>query len=97
MGYNLGNFGTAKCQGMFTVIDNKNDMNFYCEFIDHDNQKIIGKGIRKSDTNAGVENMILIDGDEKWKKLIGAECAYTIKYKDKAFFTARNVKKLVKT
>ena len=71
----LGNYGTAKCQGMFTIIDNKNDMNFYCEFIDQDNQKMIGKGIRKSDTNVGIGNMIIIDGDEKWKKIIGAECA----------------------
>ncbi len=93
---NLGNYGTAKCQGMFTVIDNKNDMNFYCEYVDQDNQKIIGKGIRKSDTNAGIGNMIIIDGDEKWKKIIGSECTYAIKYKDQAFFTAGKCKKIRK-
>ena len=85
---NLGNYGTAKCQGMYTVIDNKNDMNFYCEYVDQENHKIIGKGIRKTDTDSGIGKMIIIDGDDKWKKIVGAECTYAIKYKEQAFFTA---------
>ena len=85
---NLGNYGTAKCQGMLTTIDDKNDLRFYCEYVDQENQKIISKGIRKSHASSGVGNMIIIDADEKWNKIIGAECTYAIKYKEKAFFTA---------
>ena len=89
----LGNYGEGKCQGMSTIEDNKNDMKFYCEYIDQDNEKMIGKGIRKSDINAGVGKMIMIDGQGKWKKMIGAECTYAIKYKGRVFFAAQKCKK----
>ena len=89
----LGNYGEGKCQGMSTIEDNQNDMKFYCEYIDQDNEKMIGKGIRKSDINAGVGKMIMIDGQGKWKKMIGAECTYAIKYKGRVFFAAQKCKK----
>ena len=89
----LGNYGEGKCQGMSTIEDNQNDMKFYCEYIDQDNEKMIGKGIRKSDINAGVGKMVMIDGEGKWKKIIGAECTYAIKYKGKVFLLHKNVKK----
>ena len=89
----LGNYGEGKCQGMSTIEDNQNDMKFYCEYIDQDNEKMIGKGIRKSDINAGVGKMIMIDGQGKWKKMIGAECTYAVKYKGRVFFTALKCKK----
>ena len=89
----LGNYGEGKCQGMSTIEDNQNDMKFYCEYIDQDNERIIGKGIRKSDINAGVGKMILIDGQGKWKNIIGAECTYAIKYKGRIFFSAQKCKK----
>ena len=77
---------------MSTIEDNQNDMKFYCEYIDQDNEKMIVKGIRKSDINAGVGKMVMIDGEDKWK-IIGAECAYAIKYKGRVFFLHKNVKK----
>ena len=93
---NFNNYGTwedsleimekGKCQGMSTIEDNQNDMKFYCEYVDQDNEKMIGKGIRKSDINAGVGKMVMIDGEGKWKKIIGAECTYAIKYKGRVFF-----------
>tara|TARA_X000000950_G_scaffold249816_1_gene309985 strand:+ start:2271 stop:2702 length:432 start_codon:yes stop_codon:yes gene_type:complete len=89
----LGNYGEGKCQGMSTIEDNQNDMKFYCEYTDQDNDKMIGKGIRKSDINAGVGKMIMIDGEGKWKKMIGAECDYAIKYKGRVFFAAQKCKK----
>ena len=89
----LGNYGEGKCQGMSTIEDNQNDMKFYCEYIDQDNEKMIGKGLRKSDINAGVGKMIMIDGQGKWKKMIGAECTYAVKYKGRVFFTALKCKK----
>ena len=89
----LGNYGEGKCQGMSTIEDNQNDMKFYCEYIDQDDEKIIGKGIRKSDINAGVGKMIMIDGQGKWKRMIGAECTYAIKYKGTVFFVAQKCKK----
>ena len=89
----LGNYGEGKCQGMSTIEDNQNDMKFYCEYIDQDDEKMIGKGIRKSDINAGVGKMIMIDGQGKWKKMIGAECTYAVKYKGRVFFTALKCKK----
>ena len=89
----LGNYGEGKCQGMSTIEDNQNDMKFYCEYVDQDNEKMIGKGIRKSDINAGVGKMIMIDGQGKWKKMIGAECTYAVKYKRRVFFTALKCKK----
>ena len=89
----LGNYGEGKCQGMSTIEDNQNDMKFYCEYVDQDNEKMIGKGIRKSDINAGVGKMVMIDGEGKWKKIIGAECTYAIKYKGRVFFSAQKCKK----
>tara|TARA_B100000161_G_C33473315_1_gene379029 strand:- start:467 stop:895 length:429 start_codon:yes stop_codon:yes gene_type:complete len=89
----LGNYGEGKCQGMSTIEDNQNDMKFYCEYIDQDDEKMIGKGIRKSDINAGVGKMIMIDGQGKWKRMIGAECTYAIKYKGTVFFAAQKCKK----
>ena len=89
----LGNYGVGKCQGMSTIEDNQNDMKFYCEYIDQDDEKMIGKGIRKSDINAGVGKMIMIDGQGKWKRMIGAECTYAIKYKGTVFFAAQKCKK----
>ena len=89
----LGNYGEGKCQGMSTIEDNQNDMKFYCEYVDQDNEKMIGKGIRKSDINAGVGKMVMIDGEGKWKKIIGAECTYVIKYKEEYFLLHKNVKK----
>ena len=78
---------------MSTIEDNQNDMKFYCEYVDQDNEKMIGKGIRKSDINAGVGKMVMIDGEGKWKKIIGAECTYAIKYKGRVFFAAQKCKK----
>ena len=89
----LGNYGEGKCQGMSTIEDNQNDMKFYCEYIDQDNEKMIGKGIRKSDINAGVGKLIMIDGQGKWKKVIGAECTYAVKYTGSVFFSALKCKK----
>ena len=89
----LGNYGEGKCQGMSTIEDKQNDMKFYCEYVDQDNEKMIGKGIRKSDINAGVGKMVMIDGEGKWKKIIGAECTYAIKYKGRVFFAAQKCKK----
>ena len=89
----LGNYGEGKCQGMSTIEDNQNYMKFYCEYIDQDDEKMIGKGIRKSDINAGVGTMVMIDGEGKWKKIIGAECTYAIKYKGRVFFAAQKCKK----
>ena len=89
----LGNYGEGKCQGMSTIEDNQNDMKFYCEYIDQDNEKMIGKGIRKSDINAGVGKLIMIDGQGKWKKVIGAECTYAVKYTGRVFFSALKCEK----
>ena len=89
----LGNYGEGKCQGMSTIEDNQNDMKFYCEYIDQDDEKMIGKGIRKSDINAGVGKMVMIDGEGKWKNMIGAECTYAIKYKGRVFFAAQKCEK----
>ena len=36
----LGNYGEGKCQGMSTIEDNQNDMKFYCEYVDQDNEKM---------------------------------------------------------
>lgn len=47
---------------------------------------MVGKGIRKSEVNAGAGKMIILDGDGKWKKVIGDECSYAIKYKGRLFF-----------
>lgn len=65
---NLGNYGTAKCKAMLNLVDNKNDMNFYCEYVEQENQKIVGKGIWKTETNSGIVKMIIKEGNKKWKK-----------------------------
>ena len=57
---------------------------------------MLNKGIRKSDINPGVEKMVMIDGEGKWKKIIGAECTYAIKYKGRVFFAAQKCKKKIK-
>ena len=54
---------------------------------------MIGKGIRKSDIITCVRKMVMIDGEGKWKKIIGAECTYAIKYKGRVFFAAQKCKK----
>tara|TARA_A100000164_G_C21380729_1_gene528491 strand:- start:121 stop:438 length:318 start_codon:yes stop_codon:yes gene_type:complete len=56
---NLGNYGKGRCQRMVIIEEENNDIKFYCDCIDQDNHKIIGKGIRKSSKNAGVGNMIM--------------------------------------
>ena len=37
--------------------------------------------------------MIMIDNQGKWKKMIGAECTYAIKYKGESIFAAQKCKK----
>ena len=53
----LGNYGEGKCQGMSTIEDNQNDMKFYCEYVDQDNEKMIGKVL---------ENQISMQVLERW-------------------------------
>lgn len=88
----LGNYGEGRCHGMVTIKEDQNNMEFYCEYIDQDDHKMVGKGIRKSEINAGVGKMKMVDGSGKWKKIIGSECTYAIKYKEKIFFTAQKCK-----
>jgi len=88
----LGNYGDGLCQGMATIEKNKNNMEFYCEYSDQDNDKFFVKGIRKSDINAGVGKLILLDGTGKWTSFISSECAYAVKYKGKSFFVAQKCK-----
>ena len=64
------------------------------ENIYSNNEKIYFRGVReKSDIDAGVGKMVMIDGEGKWKKIIGAECTYAIKYKGRVFFAAQKCKK----
>ena len=85
----LGNYGEGLCQGMVTVEKNNNNMEFYCEYSDQDNDKFFSKGTRKSDINAGVGNLTLLDGTGKWTSLISTKCTYAVKYKGKSFFVAQ--------
>ena len=78
---------------MIAIENNNSNMQFFCEYTDQDNDKLFGKGIRKSDIDAGVGKMTMIDGTGKWKNIIGSECTYAVKYKEKVFFAAQKCKK----
>ena len=90
----LGNYGKGYCYGIIESNKNEDDFfQYYCELSDQDNEKIFTKGARKSeDVKAGVGEQKIIDGTGKWKKLIGANCVYGVKYLDEVVFASQKCK-----
>ena len=86
---NLGDYGHIKCMGPIEKKSNYFKLNHICEYINQDNEKMWHRVNREGnqDADAGVGKSIIFDATGKYKKYIGSECAYAIKYLDNKNFS----------
>ena len=92
---NYGNYGTSYCLTSIKYNNNKIiiDLDSYCRFRDQ-NDKIFTQYNSRTghELNAGSGKAKIIEGQSKWKNLIGAECLYSIRYLDDRTFSIRKCK-----
>ena len=89
---NYGNYGTSYCLTSIKYNNKKIiiDLDSYCRFKDQ-NDKIFTQYNSRTgnELNAGSGKAKIIEGQSKWKNLIGAECLYSIRYLDDRTFSIR--------
>ena len=92
---NYGNYGTSYC---LTSIKYNNKkiiivLNSYCRFRDQNDNIFTQYNSRTgNELNAGSGKAKIIEGQSKWKNLIGVECLYSIRYLDDRTFSIRKCK-----
>ena len=89
---NYGNYGTSYC--LTSIKYNKKkiiiDLDSYCRFKDQNGKIFTQYNSRTgNELNAGSGKAKIIEGQSKWKNLIGAECLYSIRYLDDRTFSIR--------
>ncbi|PPR26523.1 MAG: hypothetical protein CFH34_00913 [Alphaproteobacteria bacterium MarineAlpha9_Bin4] len=89
---NYGNYGTSYC---LTSIKYNNkaiiiELDSYCKLNDQAGNKFTLHNSRKgNELSAGSGKALFIEGQGKWKKIIGATCVYSIRYLDDRTFSIR--------
>ena len=91
---NLGDYGHIRCMG---PIEKKSDffkLDHICEYINQNNEKMWHRVNREGnqDADAGVGKSIIFDATGKYKKYVGSECPYAIKYLDNKNFSKSKCK-----
>ena len=91
---NLGDYGHIKCMGPIEKDSNYFKLNHICEYINQNNEKMWHKVNREGnqDADAGVGKSIIFDATGKYKKYVGSECPYAIKYLDNKNFSKSKCK-----
>ena len=91
---NLGDYGHIKCMGPIEKDSNYFKLNHICEYINQNNEKMWHRVNREGnqDADAGVGKSIIIDATGKYKKYVGSECPYAIKYLDNKNFSKSKCK-----
>ena len=91
---NLGDYGHIKCMGPIEKNYNYFKLNHICEYINQNNEKMWHRVNREGnqDADAGVGKSIIFDATGKYKKYIGSECPYAIKYLDNKNFSKSKCK-----
>ena len=91
---NLGDYGHIKCMGPIEKNSSNFKLDHICEYINQDNDKMWHKVNREGnqDADAGVGKSIIFDATGKYKKYIGSECPYAIKYLDNKNFSKNKCK-----
>ena len=92
---NYGNYGTSHC--LTSIKYNKKniiiDLDSYCQFKDQNGKIFTQYNSRVgNELNAGIGKAKIIEGQSKWKNLIGTECLYSIRYLDDRTFSIRKCK-----
>ena len=89
---NYGNYGTSYCLTSIKY-DNKKiiiELDSYCRFKDQEGSIFTQYNTRSGDElSAGSGKAKLIEGQKKWKYLIGTECLYSIRYLEDRTFSIR--------
>ena len=91
---NLGDYGHIRCMG---PIEKKSDffkLDHICEYINQNNEKMWHRVNREGnqEADAGVGKSIIFDATGKYKKYVGSECPYAIKYLDNKNFSKSKCK-----
>ena len=69
------------------------DLDSYCRFKDQNGNLFTQYNSRSgNELNAGSGKAKIIEGQNKWEKLVGAECFYSIRYLDDRTFSIENAK-----
>ena len=91
---NLGDYGHIKCMGPIEKDSNYFKLNHICEYINQNNEKMWHRVNREGnqDADAGVGKSMIIDATGKYKKYVGSECPYAIKYLDNKNFSKSKCK-----
>ena len=91
---NLGDYGHIKCMGPIEKDSNYFKLNHICEYINQNNEKMWHRVNREGnqDEDAGVGISIIFDATGKYKKYVGSECPYAIKYLDNKNFSKSKCK-----
>ncbi len=91
---NLGDYGHIKCMGPIEKDSNYFKLNHICEYINQNNEKMWHRVNREGnqDADAGVGKSIIFDATGKYKKYVGSECPYAIKYLDNKNFSKSKCK-----
>ena len=91
---NLGDYGHIKCMGPIEKDSNYFKLNHICEYINQNNEKMWHRVNREGnqDADAGVGESIIFDATGKYKKYVGSECPYAIKYLDNKNFSKSKCK-----
>ena len=91
---NLGDYGHIKCMGPIEKDSNYFKLDHICEYINQNDEKMWHRVNREGnqDADAGVGKSIIFDATGKYKKYIGSECPYAIKYLDNKNFSKSKCK-----
>ena len=91
---NLGDYGHIKCMGPIEKDTNYFKLNHICEYINQNDEKMWHRVNREGnqDADAGVGKSIIFDATGKYKKYVGSECPYAIKYLDNKNFSKSKCK-----
>lgn len=91
---NLGDYGHIKCMGPIEKDTNYFKLNHICEYINQNDEKMWHRVNREGnqDADAGVGKSIIFYATGKYKKYVGSECPYAIKYLDNKNFSKNKCK-----
>ncbi len=91
---NLGDYGHIRCLGPIEKKSNFFKLNHVCEYINQDNEKMWHRVNREGnqDADAGAGKSIILDATGKFKKFLGSQCLYAIKYLDNKNFSKSKCK-----
>ena len=80
-----GEYGINKCIGNLISKDNTISLEAYCEKIDSVGDKAWFKINRNSEMDGGIGLSTYLSATGKYKKFIGLQCPYAVKYFDKQY------------